>query len=803
MFRADKKRFKKNLTDPLNEIKEDNARARSQSLPPPHSDRSILGMLQTNPPILPSPPSGLSSTSRHAVTVEDEISEEESKNRGYVAPRYQTLTTTAPYSYMQESSRTGDVNIELSSTYHAGPAIAEGTEEEKEKHAPDSIRTSNLSDDEKEDIALYLLGHAKDSLKPLKNKEYLMIIPAVAVSVAAALTSKDFGDKFVSGLESLFTSIQSSSPARKNGIAWAIAASNVCAQLSLSFNSSINVFTRLLRSYQREPNATAATFEKKLTKKEIAYLATVPLSAFATYKVGLDTFQTKYQQSAGVSHTIGSLRYASSATVNANFVYDQIFRWRGDRDDLAMVRLLKMAKIHLNQLANSSENPNAFIEALQESHLLRNLNQVRGTSKREQLESVIKELIRITPLQETSAPSAEPCFTKTNCIVWLSTLLGAIVSLTNFKAGTKVPELFGLPVPKDLVEFFGNIKSADAAYLGITTLGMCLGIPSWFVNTIINTRSCINLGKSLTGFVGDLWNEGPRATISPYISKDGAIFALLSLLSIGYGAGNGGLSYKYPFIDIFPVPIIQMCLATIVFTGLGNLSQQGAAGKARDWWDGDLLKQALNTDDLLDMNLNKSSPTDQLILRRLLVNNVNHALDMLVSAVSKLDDVAINSVLSDELTQELENKFGTDLMEIVIHTPPDSPSPNTYIPSPSYSPPLMGIRVDPMTMTTLKEHSLLTSIQVESLEPAAPKPPLKHAHDEHAKLPPLSTQGVWSKSYRNKSSTAGIGFDASVLPPGFSPLISANKKVPNAPSGAGSNPEDLSLLDPSKPTTWK
>jgi hypothetical protein len=617
---------------------------------------------------------------------------------------------------------------------------------DEQDEALSDVSVIELTPEEQEHLAHHILRNLTDNLKPLSGAEYLIVIPAVLFALGACATSKDFGDKFVEGLESLLTSFKASPEATKTGVAWGIAAANVCAQFSLSTNSVITVLTRLLRSRQRtadakfvaalaDANETASKYDKPLTKKEMAYIATVPLSAAATYKMGFDTLTGKYGQASAVGHSVGALRYGSASLINFNFMHDQIYRWRGDNDNLPIINLLKTSKKRLNNLADDARNPLAFIQALNLNNLLkqlngRNTNPVENNTSKRQIEALVDELFQSTAFVEAmgAAEGEAPRCTKSDVIEWISIILGGLVSLTNFKAGTRVPELFGLTVAKDLVHFFSNL-AADWT-LGIAALGFVFGVPSWFTNLIINTRSCMNFANGISSIIKDISTNGTDA-LKKYWSADGALVAVLFITSIGYGAGNGGSGFKYPPLDIVPVPIINLLLSTVVFTALGNLSQQGAVAKLRDKMDDTLLQRAINTENLEDFH-QSLTPSEQNTLRRLLVNNINLAFDSQIASYNKLQDGAVNGMFSEELRNNLESRYSTDLTSLVIHTP----SP---VLDPSAAPNLVGIRVDPMT--TIEQKSVLASIRVDSralptTPPLHPRPPVASQIDTtHARTP--------------------------------------------------------------------
>jgi hypothetical protein len=647
--------------------------------------------------------------------------------------------------------------------------------DDEKSEALSDTSVTNLTAEEQEHLAHHILRDLTDNLKPLSGAEYLIVIPAILFALGACATSKDFGDKFVEGLESLLTSFKASPEATKTGVAWGIAAANVCAQFSLSTNSVITVLTRLLRSRQRtadaksdqalaDANETASKYDKPLTKREMAYLAAVPLSAAATYKMGFDTLTGKYGQASGISHGVGALRYGSASLINFNFTYDQIYRWRGDNENLAVINLLKTSKKRLNSLADSASNPLLFIQALNQNNLLKQLNgknpnPVENNTSKKQIEALVDELFQSTPFVEAIGADGEtPRCTKSDIVQWVSMILGGLVSLTNFKAGTRVPELFGLTVAKDLVDFFSNL-AADWT-LGVAALGFVFGIPSWFVNLIINARSCTNFANGIAGIIKDINTNGTDA-LKKYWSADGALVATLFITSVGYGAGNGGSGYKYPPLNMIPIPIINLLLSSIVFTALGNLSQQGAIAKLRDKMDDDLLQRAINTENLEDFYQTLSS-SEQNTLRRLLVNNINLAFDSQIASYNKLQDGAVNGMFSEELRNNLESRYGTDLTSIVIHNP--SPIPDT-----STTSDLVAIRVDPMT--TIAEKSALTSVRIDSMTlPSTQTPP----------LPPRSATSQIDTIHSRTPGGAHNG----------SPLISASSPT-MFHSGSPSNPINI------------
>jgi hypothetical protein len=599
--------------------------------------------------------------------------------------------------------------------------------DEQEAMSDASSDVIALTQEEKENLAHHIFRTLADDLKPLSGAEYAIVIPAILFALGACATSKDFGDKFVEGL------------ATKTGVAWGIAAANVCAQFSLSTNSVMTVLSRLLHSRQRSndskqdpelaaANATAKKYDKPLSKKEKLFLATVPLSAFASYKMGHDTMTHKYEQGPIVSNGVGGLRFGSASLINLTFTRDQVYRWRGDQD-LAVIDLLKSSKKYLIGLAN---NPLAFIAALNQNGLLKQLNAKNtnpavNNTYHKRIEALVDELLAATPhnpQQTGSMPASSGC-TKADYVQWISMILGGLVSLTNFKAGTKVPELFGLTVAKDLVDFFSNL-AADWS-LGIAALGFVFGIPSWAVNLIINARSCMNFAGGISSLVQDMRTNGTGA-LTKYWSADGALVGLLMLTSLGYGAGNGGSGYKYPPLNMEPIPIINLLLSTAVFTALGNLSQQGAVAKARDKIDNHLLERAINTENLVDFYQDLSM-SEQKTLCRLLVANINLTFDSQISSYNKLQSGAVNGMFSEELQASLERRFNPPLTEIVVETPTDR---SNILPS---EPALNQIVVDPML--TQAQRSVLTSIRTDLMSDPITPPPPRIGAPSFSATPPL------------------------------------------------------------------
>ena len=144
------------------------------------------------------------------------------------------------------------------------------------------------------------------------------------------------------------------------GSEWAIAIPSVFAQFSLSENSGIIVLTKLLRYMQRPANATADKYEKKLTKKEQAILAMIPLGSLAAYKIGYDACRDDYKWSQTVSHGVGFFRFAGMIGVNTNYTSDHIKKSSGMDYSLPIVCASELREKKSGKIANS-DTPLDFI----------------------------------------------------------------------------------------------------------------------------------------------------------------------------------------------------------------------------------------------------------------------------------------------------------------------------------------------------------------------------------------------------------------------------------------------------------
>jgi hypothetical protein len=527
---------------------------------------------------------------------------------------------------------------------------------------PYSQLTDELSATEKEALAYYVLRRSYDSTKSLSGNERFLAVIAGIVAAATASSSKEFGDEFMQGFQKL-TGINSS------GSEWGIAIPSVFAQFSLSANSCMIVLTKLMRNLQRPANEAADKYEKKLTKKEIAMLAAIPFGSLAAYKIGFDASE-HYGWPSAINHGLGSMRFFAMVGVNNNYASDQLKKWQRNNYNLPIVCALDATQKHLVALAKA-DDPTPFLAALNESGLLKNLDHLGDTADakhHQHLELLVAGLLKVAPQNILSTPNQ-----KSNFVAYLSLVLGILTTLTKFKAGSMATNPFGLQAPKDLVEFFKNIHGASNQLIAAAAIGGILfGIPAWFLNTIINAKSCMLLIDDATAFAADIRQQGWSAYFQKISRVDGMFLGLISLMGAGYGLGYGGAGYKYSPVDIDPVPILNMAFSGIGYTAVGIASMKKFVAGLRNGWDRSVLDDALNSDDLLThYHVMQQDPDKQKTLIRVLRDYVNHALEAQLDSFNKLDEVAVNSLFSPSLQQKLNEKFGLELKEIVIETPVD------------------------------------------------------------------------------------------------------------------------------------
>jgi hypothetical protein len=583
----------------------------------------------------------------------------------------------------------------------------------------------------KERNAQIALKQALDNVRPLQGSEMLIVLAAGIVALGACSTSKAFGDRFIEGVEQ-FSGSQFPSEIAKVIVEWTVAVANLATQFSLTTKSFIHVVSRVLRAMELPKHE----FLRTLTAAEKVIMTLVTLTAFSSAKMVFDTTsdKEKYDIDLWICILLSGLSYTSSLAVNTNFTYDLLMNLRPERNDLAIIRLLKQTKWEVNKLAEDSDQPELFINRMANGTWFHQLGHVNaGLTPQEQLEDIIRQLIQLS-----DKPLRHDLFVANSRKAWInsytvsSATLGGIGSAANGKAGLDVPQfvsLYYLPKAR-----FTNLQDwSDYISLGLGSIFM---LTSLGVNTIINGRSCLNLEKNLVF----LWGEIRDVGLANYDTRLRIIFGSIFLLSLGYAIGKAGSTLKYALFEGQEAPTDVIALVTLfVCLGLGILSMQGAVSSALNRYDWGLMDEALAAADLTDFYKNlspvnvdisdslplqdialqpigpngfhqedaeekKSEDTEfaeeptpaQWKLRRLLFENFNLAIDALIAHFNQIHpDVKDADLFSAETNKKLQLKFGLQaqqpqpapqIHEMKLHPSPDSPSLPARVPGVSNSP---------------------------------------------------------------------------------------------------------------------
>ena len=536
------------------------------------------------------------------------------------------------------------------------------------------------------------LKQALDNARPLRNSELLIVLAAGIVALGACSTSKAFGDRFIEGVEE-FTGSPIPSATAKIIVEYFVGWANLTTQFSLTTTSFIQVAS----SFLRVRNIPKHEFIQILTATEKTILFLVTLTAFSSAKMVFDTTSdvNKLNLNLWLCIVLSGLSYLSSLAVNTNFTYDRLMSLRPERNDLAIIRLLKQTKYELDMLALNS-NHQLFINRIANGtwfHQLRHLN--TGLTPKEQLEDIIEQLIKLSDMEiQYGLFVAKSYKDLVNAFVISSVSLGGIGSAVNAKAGLDVPQFVSfkyLPVAH-----FTDLKTwKDQLSLG---LGLIFGSTAWTVNTIINGRSCYNLERSMVS----LWREVNAFGLANYNNKMCGIFLTIFLLSLGYAIGKAGSTLKYALFEGEEVPTDVIALVTLfVCLGLGIYSMQAAVGKAINRYDWSLMDNALAERDLLEyyktlnpahveiseeLSLHDEIPTlpinqnghphneakeevdpalledpteMQWTLRKLLYSNSNLAIDALIAHFNQIrPNIKDADLFSPRIVKMLEDKFG-------------------------------------------------------------------------------------------------------------------------------------------------
>jgi hypothetical protein len=504
------------------------------------------------------------------------------------------------------------------------------------------------------------IKHVFDTHRSLQGWEYTILVLACIVATGAVSTSKAFGDRFIEAVEGIPPNSNLNPTAAEELVEVIVALSNICTQFSLTTKNFIQVLCRLSRTQ----NAKAHEYINQLSITEKLLLASVITTGFASDRMTFTTWQDKYHARALVDWIFGALSWTSSVAVNMNFTYDRLLTFHSSRFDLAIARLLNLNQFYVNTLANDDEDPDVFIEFLSTGTWYRQLNHVNGfysMSAQAQAESIIRQLMLLTPIateEQKKRLTKTSLYSSLSVNIVICTLLGLTASTMNLAAGLGVPHFLNKTYPE--VGFFNYIENLDQQTL-LTTESLFLGLfvfglTSYFVNTIINTRSCQDLSTSVSISLPDFLNYG----FTNYSRSEKAILSSMTLLALGYAIAKGGQTLIFSLVETPPAPIVIAGVTFIVCLGLGIMAMKAIAADMRNRKDKWLLMEALRSPSLVDFYYH--SPVGvkhQQSVRRLLESNYNLAIHAFYSYINQTKtEIKGHQLLSPELYKELEEKFG-------------------------------------------------------------------------------------------------------------------------------------------------
>ena len=334
--------------------------------------------------------------------------------------------------------------------------------------------------------------------------------------------------------------------------------------------------------------------------------------------------------------------------VNYNYTSEQTKAWWRKNDyERPIVCALASAKNHLKILAEKTD-PAEFLQFLSQGDLLRKMSHLNegGVSQEhfKQLEAIVDALSESADVNAISSDKQ-----KANWMIYLNWTIGILSTLTKLKAGSMVPDLFGVKVPKDWVEFFKNIHNSSDMFIVATVIGcVFFGIPAWFLNAMVTSKSCFNF------LAGD------------NIFDDRSLKTPAAIVGIGYGLGYAGAGFKYNPAAIMPIPTLNMLFSGIGYSLVGYVSMKKFVNRIRyEWWESSVLDNALAADDLLKY-YHSLAADKRPVLVRLLLAHVTTILDSQLECFNQLDAEAVNLMFSPALQKKLDHKFKSDLREIVV-----------------------------------------------------------------------------------------------------------------------------------------
>ncbi|MDR3492572.1 MAG: hypothetical protein P4M12_11145 [Gammaproteobacteria bacterium] len=506
-----------------------------------------------------------------------------------------------------------------------------------EEHKQVQLHVPLLEGEASNTTALRILQAINDKTDKVNWKDGQEIIIAFGSLLAAASsasTGKSFSENIVEGFFS------GANAGIKKAATWVIATPAILAQFSFSLNSNLTLGIKIKRYIKRTASSDIWQQKTKVAKSLSIVLPTI----FGTVVMGKKAFEGSTE---GFLWTICAFRALSALGANMDFYLQRQKNSRGLQDTL-IIRLILSAQANLNHLAQT--NSMEYIQTLSRHRIISSIcNRDLQNPDKADLENILDSLLNAFPAEAQSSLKSN----ESKSIKYSSLILGALVSLINWKAATKVPALFGLNVPADLKDVYEN-----PAWLyspGFLLGAILFGLPSAYVNTAINSISCSRLFNTLKKVHKNIRHHGLKNYLNTFSKQDWVILLFgLTTFSLGYGLSNGGSGYLYPFIDAAKIP--NGIFATVVFTAIGFMSLDSSGNQASNIYHRQLFNDFIKNENP-EHFFNQLTPEKQQKIVVLINTYLNLVFDSLLDDFNNLDMCAAEKLFTPDFLNKLNNHF--------------------------------------------------------------------------------------------------------------------------------------------------
>lgn len=481
-------------------------------------------------------------------------------------------------------------------------------------------------------LARQIIKDYLEKTRPIDKSEYFIVALAFLFAASVASTGHAFSKTFIS--EALYID----SPVLEAGATTLSSTS----QLLLSFRTNIERWSIIYRSL---PDITLSDVRNNLFPMTVTTLSAIP-----TFKIAVDC--KDFASSKALGYTIGSFRSASAIGFNSYFYTDHLQKKvQESKKNVPIIKILSEAKKEIGRIKF-----NKLIGALhtnKDRNFLKHFNDHQDPI--EQTNSIINLLIRLAERQaKQEEAKAQQGSLFTNTTSWL---FGFLSSMMNWKTASKVPELFNLNVAKDILHFISEvIENADPKLISAFIIGgAVIGLPAWYLNFLANRKACANAFDRFCkireeGFKKHFWDKyEDNATML----KEWGLLFVTGIFSIGLGVANGGMAYRYPFLEYNAVRIINAITTGAVFMGLGFMSVDGFITTVEDKKDQKLLLNAFEADDLQKYYDSLGSDESKRRFVVLLKKYLQTIIDSLIGSFAKLNEDQLSGLLSKQTLEKL------------------------------------------------------------------------------------------------------------------------------------------------------